>query len=136
MIDLKSVVEKYPECLESATKFKSYMMDLYPENADRARIKVLTDVINCGIVDEIKDGKTDSISIANYRDKMENAFGYSGRLVLEGIMQWIRAYETNQIHAHNRVVLRMTSMDKPCFADYEDSDYFLTSVGKLILNNI
>ena len=95
MIDLKSVVEKYPECLESATKFKSYMMDLYPENADRARIKVLTDVINCGIVDEIKDGKTDSISIANYRDKMENAFGYSGRLVLESIMQWIRAFETN-----------------------------------------
>lgn len=110
MIDLKSVVEKYPECLDSAAKFKSYMMDLYPENADRARIKVLTDVINCGIVDEIKDGKTDSISIANYRDKMENAFGYSGRLVLESIMQWIRAFEANHlsgeiISTHNTPVV-------------------------------
>ena len=32
MIDLKNVINNYPECLDSASKFKSYMLDLYPDN--------------------------------------------------------------------------------------------------------
>ena len=56
MIDLKSVVEKYPECLDSATKFKSYMMDLYPDNSNKARIRILADIVDCGIALEIKNG--------------------------------------------------------------------------------
>ncbi len=46
------------------------------------------------------------------------------------------AYSTNQIHAHNRVVVRMSGMNKPCFNKYDQGDYVLTSVGKIIFNTI
>ena len=46
------------------------------------------------------------------------------------------AYETNQIHAHNRVVIKVSGMNKPCFAKYNQDDYVLTSVGKIIFNKI
>ena len=91
MIDLKSVVEKYPECLDSATKFKSYMMDLYPDNSNKARIRILADIVDCGIALEIKNGKTDSISISNFCNTMESQYGYSAKLVEECIDQFIVA---------------------------------------------
>ena len=46
------------------------------------------------------------------------------------------AYETNQVHAHNRVVVKVSGMNKPCFAKYNQDDYVLTSVGKIIFNKI
>ena len=46
------------------------------------------------------------------------------------------AYNTNQIHAHNRVVVKMSGMHKPCFDKYDQDDYLLTSVGKIIFNEI
>ena len=92
MIDLKSVVEKYPECLDSATKFKSYMMDLYPDNSNKARIRILADIVDCGIALEIKNGKTDSISISNFCNTMENQYGYSTKLVEECINQFLVAF--------------------------------------------
>ena len=46
------------------------------------------------------------------------------------------AYSTNQIHAHNRVVVKMSGMNKPCFDKYNQDDYLLTSVGKIIFNDI
>ena len=72
MIDLKSVVEKYPECLDSATKFKSYMMDLYPDNSNKARIRILADMIDCGIATAFKNGKKDDVSIANFCNSIKN----------------------------------------------------------------
>ena len=92
MIDLKSVVEKYPECLDSATKFKSYMMDLYPDNSNKARIRILADIVDCGIALEIKNGKTDSISISNFCNTMENQYGYSAKLVEECVNQFLVAF--------------------------------------------
>ncbi len=46
------------------------------------------------------------------------------------------AYATNQIHAHNRVVVKMSGMKKPCFDKYDQDDYLLTTVGKIIFNDI
>lgn len=92
MIDLKSVVEKYPECLDSATKFKSYMMDLYPDNSNKARIRILADIVDCGIALEIKNGKTDSISVSNFCNTMESQYGYSVKLVEECVNQFLVAF--------------------------------------------
>lgn len=95
MIDLRNVVEKYPECLENPNKFKSYLKDIYPDQEDQVRIRILSDVMNCGIVNEIKSGKTDSISIAHYRTEMENKYGYSSRLVFECISMVVLAFNPN-----------------------------------------
>ena len=92
MIDLKSVVEKYPECLDSSSKFKSYMMDLYPDNSNKAHIRILADIVDCGIALEIKNGKTDSISISIFCNTMENQYGYSTKLVEECVNQFLVAF--------------------------------------------
>ena len=46
------------------------------------------------------------------------------------------AYSTNQIHVHNRVVVKISGMNKPCFNKFDQDDYLLTSVGKIIFNQI
>ena len=46
------------------------------------------------------------------------------------------AYSTNQVHVHNRVVVKLSGMNKPCFSKYNQDDYLLTSVGKIIFNQI
>ena len=93
MIDLKVVVTKYPGCLENSEKFRNYMKDLYPERADQVRIKVLADAINCGIVDEIRSGKTGPVDVTRYRTLMEQQYGYSSRLVFECVTKWISAFQ-------------------------------------------
>ena len=75
MIDLKNVINNYPECLENPTKFKNYMLDLYPDNTNKARIRILADMVDCGIAAEIKNGKTDNLAVVNYCNTMENQYG-------------------------------------------------------------
>ena len=76
-----------------------------------------------------KNGDTDMANDYRY-------FAECDGKVFPDIDSVMKAYATNQIHAHNRVVLKMANLDKPCFREYDDNDYFLTSVGKLILNTI
>ena len=92
MIDLKNVINNYPECLGSASKFKSYMLDLYPDNTNKARIRILTDMVDCGIAAEIKNGKTDNLAVVNYCNTMENQYGYSEKLVKECVDLFIAAF--------------------------------------------
>lgn len=65
---------------------------LYPDNSNKARIRILADMIDCGIALEIKNGKTDNISISNFCNTMENQYGYSVKLVEECINQFVSAF--------------------------------------------
>ena len=47
MINLKEVITKYPECLESASKLRSYLVDFYTE--EKARIRIIVDSFTSGI---------------------------------------------------------------------------------------
>lgn len=156
MIDLKEVITKYPECLGSAAKFRSYMLDLYPDPADQARIKVLADVLSCGVVDEIKKGKSDPISLSRYRKVVEEKCGYSPRLIEESIIRWTNAFEvkpveqpakispakpaeldigeTIHVHKFKDTVVNPTCRDRgytlhQCACGYEHKDSF-TPVGQ------
>lgn len=91
MIDLKAAIEQNPDCLESSEKFRNYLNDLYPSRADKACIKVLADVISCGIVSEIRSGKTSSLDIDKYHTLLMQKNGYSSRLACEYIKQWLTA---------------------------------------------
>ena len=95
MIDLKEAITKYPNCLESKDKFKAILSDVYPDRSDKIYIKVLSDVLDCGIVDEIKKkkGEIDNITLAKYRDKLESTYGYSAKLSIESLLLWIKAFQ-------------------------------------------
>ena len=130
MIDLKSMVEKYPECLDSATKLKSYMMDLCPDNSNKARIRILADIVDCGIALEIKNGKTDSISISNFCNTMENQYGYSTKLVEECVNQFLVAFgniEETYIEDKAKVSFKQDMSKYVC----NINDFFIDSAGVL-----
>ena len=91
MIDLKDLITKYPECLESAAKLKAFLTDFYP--SEKARINILTAIWNTGIADEIRhSNRIDRIVISNYCSRLENEFGYSEKLSKECIELWYAAF--------------------------------------------
>ena len=91
MIDLKEVITKYPECLESAAKLKSYLADLYPE--EKARCSILATIFDVGIAEQIKNGKVDNLSVDSYCNSLKDTYGYSPRLIRECIEIWSIAYK-------------------------------------------
>ena len=46
------------------------------------------------------------------------------------------AYDTKQIHLHNRIALPARSLKNPTFTAAQNEKYFITTVGKLIFNQI
>ena len=91
MIDLKEIITKYPECLESAAKLKSFLADLYPE--EKARCSILATIFDVGIAEQIKNGKVDKLSVDSYCNSLEDSYGYSPRLIRECVEIWSIAYK-------------------------------------------
>lgn len=90
MINLKEVIEKYPESLTSTVRFRAYINDLYPE--ERARANIIVTIFDCGIAEEIKRGANDQLTLTAYALRLENNYGYSQKLALECLHLWKDAY--------------------------------------------
>lgn len=93
MINLKEVITKYPECLESASKLRSYLVDLYPQ--EKRNINIITTIFECGIAEEIKNaqGEIDDITIHSYCNRLENDYAYSVAFSRECVLLWSDAYK-------------------------------------------
>ena len=92
MINLKEVITKYPECLESASKLHSYLVDLYPN--EKRNITIITTIFDCGIASEIKNtnGIIEEFKIASYCNRLENDYAYSPKFTKECLNLWIETY--------------------------------------------
>lgn len=93
MINLKEVITKYPECLESASKLRSFLVDLYPE--EKRSIAIITTIFDCGIAEEIKNakGEIDDLTINSYCNRLENTYAYSTKFSRECLLLWSDAYD-------------------------------------------
>ena len=56
--------------------------------------------------------------------------------VFKDVDDVIRAYQTKQIHLHNRIALLGSAMMKKDFTEDQNKSYLITSVGKVIFNLI
>jgi len=75
MIDLKRVITKYPQCLETSQKLRAFLIDLYTD--ERSYIAILISMYNSGIIFEIQKLKTiDDSAINTYCTKLKNEYGY------------------------------------------------------------
>ena len=75
MIDLKRVITKYPQCLETSQKLRAYLIDLYTN--ERPYIAILVSMYNAGIFFEIKNLKSiDDSAINTYCSRLKNEYGY------------------------------------------------------------
>lgn len=75
MINLKRVITKYPQCLETSQKLRAYLIDLYTN--ERPYIAILVSMYNAGIFFEIKNLKSiDDSAINTYCSRLKNEYGY------------------------------------------------------------
>lgn len=89
MINLKEVLTKYPECLESASKLRSYLVDIYPE--EKARIRVIVDSFDCGIYEKIKNAdNADKLFLNRLYSTLEKDYGYSHTISEWCVSEWLK----------------------------------------------
>lgn len=91
MIDLKEVVEKYPECLQDAKRLKSILYDLYPQ--EKLYAGILASILDDGIVKDIQSSKEiDVFSFKSYCKKIESKHGFAGKYIEECLNIWANAF--------------------------------------------
>ena len=113
MIDLKEVITKYPECLESSEKLRAYLTDLYP--SEKAKVSIIVAIFNCGIAGEIKNSASiEDIVIERFCTRLENDYGYSQKLSKECIDLWLWVYEKvlDDIESVENTVTMTTAVQK------------------------
>lgn len=91
MIDLKEVVEKYPECLQDAKRLKSILYDLYPQ--EKLYAGILASILDDGIVKDIQGSKEiDVFSFKSYCKKIETKHGFAGKYIEGCLNIWANAF--------------------------------------------
>ena len=56
--------------------------------------------------------------------------------VFKSVNEVLMAYQTGVVHLHNRIALPASALHKSCFTEKQNEKYLLTSVGKIIFNNV
>ena len=92
----------------------------------------------------LESAKEDFLAEANKAERLgdfEGArryelFAQSEGKVFADVDEVKRAYETNQIHLHNRVAIRGKSLHKENFTKAMNESYLITTVGKILFNQI
>ncbi len=80
MIDLKSVINQYPEYVQDGKKLKSLLSDLYPSESLYASI--LCSMLDDGIIDEIKGREIiDKLTFTNLSSQIEAKHGYAQKYI-------------------------------------------------------
>lgn len=92
MIDLKTILQKYPNCLSSRSSFKSVLMDGYP--MEKRMVNILTILFECGVANRIKTKKSiDANEMQALIALIENEYGISGEYSQEAILVWAAAFD-------------------------------------------
>ena len=82
MIDLKTVLDTFPECLSDSKKLKSILLDLYPE--EKLYGKLLAQILDAGIVDELKNkDKIDSFEFVILCNRFVSIYAVEQKYVKE-----------------------------------------------------
>ena len=92
MIDLKSVVTKYPECIESPEKLRAYLTDLYPN--EKSSIFILSSIAASDIGEKIKQLTTISkFEVDALGKQLVNSFGINYDFAKESIINFDEAFD-------------------------------------------
>ncbi|MDE6195652.1 MAG: DNA-directed RNA polymerase subunit beta', partial [Erysipelotrichaceae bacterium] len=56
--------------------------------------------------------------------------------VFHSVNEVFMAYETKQVHLHSRIAIKANALKKTSFTEEQNNQYLLTTVGKIIYNNM
>lgn len=92
-IDLKQLVEQYPEVLTDGTKLKAYILDLSPQ-CKRGMVNILVAIQQCGIVSEMQANKNPSaLDMSRWKKVLDDDYGFAGATAEACLQMWCSAFE-------------------------------------------
>lgn len=95
MINLRLMIQKYPECMKSKEKLSALLNDLYPEQ--QRMVYALTLCYDCGIIYELRRCKRlDTFDINKYAQHLILRYGIQEQLALEAVNLWCNALDISQ----------------------------------------
>lgn len=95
MINLKDLLKDNPDCEANAYRLSKLLSKVYP--TEKAKTRVLVDILDCGIAGEIKNLKfVDKTQADKFVAFLENDYGYSPKIAKECIEIWADFYAPTQ----------------------------------------
>lgn len=90
-IDLRQLIEQYPEVLTDGTKLKAYILDLYPQ-CKRGMVNILVAIQQCGIVSEMQASKNPSaLDMSRWKKVLDDDYGFAGATAEICLQMWCSA---------------------------------------------
>ena len=123
-MNLRIILDQYPQCLESRAKLSAILRDLYP--SERRQINIVLDIYECGIADKIKQLKSiDALQVQAFCRQLEVEYALPAQYALRGLALWLEAYNVaihkNEVPAKDsRVLSGPTSFESNVSQDSEN----------------
>lgn len=91
MLDLKTIIKKYPRSAGTRSQLASLLRDLYP--SEKRAVNVALAVYDSGIVSKLAKLKSiDSVLFHSFIKQLVDEFGLQEQFAAEGIVIWAKAY--------------------------------------------
>lgn len=104
MIDLKVVIQNYPNSLKNRIQLAAILHDLYP--TEKREVNLALAVYDCGIVNRISKMKTLELSQKRVFIKLlEDEWGIREDYALQGILLWTLAYSVTVENDYSKPVI-------------------------------
>ena len=139
MIDLKSILQKYPESVKNKEQFRHILRDTYPEMS--REVNIVVDVLEAGIALQI--GKMDYLKekdLKKYLSILEKVYGVSSVYGLSALYNWADgwgiSYDQLEIKKDEISDKNITSSDDVFDINsviYEDARIEMTYLGLELL---
>lgn len=89
--EFQAMLVKYPESMDNAQKFESYMKDLYPEQ--KMEVNILVDLFKLDIVAKIKvASELDNAIFYQVKKQLSEVYGVSETVASECVEIWLKGY--------------------------------------------
>lgn len=75
-------------------------------------------------------------TIGETEANMWRRFGDNEGHAFKDVNEVLMAYDQKIVHLHTRIALLGSSLKKTCFSDYQNNSYLITTVGKVIFNEM
>jgi hypothetical protein len=91
-IDLRRIIEDYPECVSNGAKLKAILSDLYPA-APKAILNTLCLTVNCGVAAEVKTVSSISqIEVSRWQNTLVTEYGLARNIIDKSLGLWISVF--------------------------------------------
>lgn len=133
LLDLKSVIEKYPRNVGTRSQLASLLRDLYP--SEKRAVNAALAVYDSGITSRLASLKSiDTVMLHSFIKLLVDEFGIQEQFAVEGIEVWAKAYDIsvskdNYVHQPSEYTKPIThnpdAYAKPGILNGMASDYEL-----------